>query len=102
MLDWIALRAGVFHLVSEKDPSLGISMSLAAMLKVCLVSSLREPGFVAADDLFLLVSLGLCHPGGDSKGSAHSLEQSFSSRPQRKREILSSGMLCIPLLMSHP
>lgn len=91
MLDWIALGAGVFQLVSEKGPSLRISGSPAAMLKVCLVSSLLEPGFVAEDDLLLLVSLGLCHLGGGLKSSAHSLEQSILSRPERKREIL-----CLP------
>lgn len=91
MLYWIAPGAGVFQLVSEKGPSLRISGSPAAMLKVCLASSLRESDFVAEDDLLLLVSLELCHPGGDSKGSARSLEKSFLRRPQRKREIL-----CLP------
>lgn len=90
-------------MVSEKGPNLRISRSPAAMLKVCLVSSLREPGFVAEDNLLLLVSLGLCHPGGGSKGSARSLEQSFLRRPQRKREILClPGMLYIPLFMPQP
>lgn len=38
--------------------------------------------------MLLLVCLGLCHPGGGCKDTAHPWEHRFLTRPQRKREIL--------------